>query len=55
MKLLRNPFQSSVAFHMETSHLICSANQITVFYVKRNTRLKWVKYGDLVWCFYNFN
>ena len=29
-------FQLSVAFHIETSHLICSAKQITGFYLKLN-------------------
>ena len=31
------PFQSTVEFHVEISHLICSANQITRFYMKCNT------------------
>ena len=44
--ILFNPFQPSVAFHIETSHLICCANQMTGFYMKRNTGLKWVK-GDI--------
>ena len=35
-------FQPSVAFHIETRHLICSANQITGFYMKCNTGLKGV-------------
>ena len=35
-----NLFQPSVAFHIETSHLICSATQ---HHMKYNTRLKWVK------------
>ena len=38
-----NIFQPSIAFHIETSHLICSANQMTGFYMKCNTELKWVK------------
>ena len=38
-----NPFQPSVAFHIETNHLICLGNQMTGFYVKCNTGLKWVK------------
>ena len=38
-----NPFQSNVAFHIETSHLICTTNQKTGFYLKYNTGLKWVK------------
>ena len=33
-----------VAFHIETSHLVCSTNQITGFYMKCNTRLKWGKW-----------
>ena len=37
-----NPFQASVAFHIETSHLFCRAKQITGFHVKRNTGLKWL-------------
>ena len=36
------PFQPSVAFHIETSHLFCRAKQMTGFYVKRNYGLKWV-------------
>ena len=36
-----NPFQPSVAFHIETSHFFCRAKQMTSFYVKRNTGLKW--------------
>ena len=38
-----NPYQPSVEFHTETSHLICTANQITGFYEKCNIWLKWVK------------
>ena len=38
-----NPFQPSVAFHMETSYLICTANQMTGFHMKCNTGLKLVK------------
>ena len=37
-----NPFQLSVAFHIEICHLICTANQMTGFYVKCKTVLKWV-------------
>ena len=40
-----NPFQPSVAFHIETSHLICIASKMTGFYIKCNTGLKWVKLG----------
>ena len=35
-------FQPNVAFHTETNHLLCKANQITGFYMKRKTGLKWV-------------
>ena len=34
-----NSFQSSVAFHTETSHLISNANQITGFYMRSNTEM----------------
>ena len=30
----------SVSFYIETSHLICTANQVNVFYLKCNTGLK---------------
>ena len=30
-------FQPSFAFHIETSHLICCANQMNGFYMKCNT------------------
>ena len=36
-----NPFQSSDGFHIETSHLICIANQVTGFYMKCSPELKW--------------
>ena len=36
-------FQRSVAFHKETSHLQCNANQMTGSYMKCNTGLNyWV-------------
>ena len=38
-----NPFQPNVAFYIESSHLICSPNQMTGFYKKCNAGLKWVK------------
>ena len=34
------PFQPSVLFHIETSHLFCSAKQITGVCMKRNIELK---------------
>ena len=37
-----NPFYPSVAFYNETSHMICSANQMNGFYRTCNTGLKWV-------------
>ena len=33
---LINPFQTSVAFHIETNRLICRANQMAGFYMKCN-------------------
>ena len=38
-----NPFQPSVAFHIETGHLICTENQMTGSLMNCNTGLKWVK------------
>lgn len=32
-----------VAFHIETSHFVCTTNQITGFYITSNTSLKWLK------------
>ena len=34
-----NLFQPSVAFHIETRHLFCSAKEMTSFYMKRDTGL----------------
>ena len=45
-----SPFQFSVTFHIEHSHLICSANQMTGFYMKCNAGLKRVKRK----CFFSF-
>ena len=39
---LFNPFQPSAAFLVETSHLFCSAKQVTGFCMKRNNGLKLV-------------
>ena len=33
-------FHLSIAFHIETSRLFCSAKQMTGFYMKHNTELK---------------
>ena len=41
-----NPVLPNVAFHIETSHLFCTANQMTGSYIKRNTDLKWVKFNN---------
>ena len=46
-----NQFKPSVAFYRETSHLICSANQTTGFYMKCNTvleRVKWEHISEIV-------
>ena len=42
-KIGLKPFQLRAAFHIETSHLICNAYQMTGFYMKSITGLKWVK------------
>ena len=36
------PHFSCLTFHIETIHLICSANQMNGFYTKCNNGLKWV-------------
>ena len=38
---IARPFQSRVAFLIETNHLISTANQMTSFYMKSKTSLKW--------------
>ena len=43
-----NLSQPSVAFHIETSHLIYTANQISGLCMKCNDRLKWVNLTCLV-------
>ena len=45
---IMDPFQPSVVFHIETSHLICNANQMTGFHMKCNTGLRWVNPEN--WC-----
>ena len=45
-----NAIQLSVPFHIETSHSICTANQMTVFYIKFNIRLIWIQVGRII-CF----
>ena len=47
-KKIVNPFQHSVAFYIETSHLICSVYQMTGFFMKCNTGLKWVNLVPLL-------
>ena len=41
--LFFNPLTTSVPHHIETTQLICFANQLTGFYMMRNTGLQWVK------------
>ena len=38
-----SPFESIIAFHIETSNSFCRAKQMTGFYMKRKHGLKWVK------------
>ena len=38
-----NKFQPSIAVHVETSHLICTADLMIGFYMMCSTGLKWVK------------
>ena len=42
-----NPFQPNVLFHIETSHLFCRLKQMTGFYMKRNTGLKYVNFEHI--------
>ena len=42
-EMCTNPLRPIVAFHIETNHLFCRANQLAGFYMKRNTGLKSVK------------
>ena len=39
-----NPSQPSAAFHIETTDLFYIANQMTGFYMKCNSGLKWVNW-----------
>ena len=43
-----NQFQSIVEFHIDSSHLICTANQMTGFYMKQNIGL-----NSITWCCFN--
>ena len=38
-----NPFQPTVVFQIETSHIFRSANQMTGVHMKCSTGLKWVQ------------
>ena len=38
--------QPNFAFFIETSHFMCAANQMTGFYIKCNSGLKWVNLHD---------
>ena len=42
---LIDQFQLSVAFHIETNHLLYWAKQMTGFYIKFRTPLKWINPG----------
>ena len=50
--VLFNPFQPSIAFHIETSDLLCFAKQKIGFYMKCNTDLKYFntfQYSTINW------
>ena len=42
-----DPFQPSVLFHIETSHLIFSTKQMTGFYMKYNIVLRWSRQSQV--------
>ena len=46
-----NSSQPTVAFHIETTYLTCTANQLTGFYMNCNTRMKWMNaiFVQIVW------
>ena len=44
---LIKPFQPSISFHIEISHLFCFAKQMTGFYMIPNTGLEWVNYINI--------
>ena len=46
-KLFNPLVKPSVAFEIEINHLFFSGNQMTGFYMKCNSRLKWVKIVDI--------
>ena len=43
-----NPFQPSVTYHIETSHLFCFAKQMTGFHMKCKTN-DWFPYEMQYW------
>ena len=45
---LINPFQPTVTLHIQTSHLICSVNEVTCFDMKWNIWLRQVKIFSLI-------
>ena len=47
-----NQFEPNAAFHTETSHLICSANQMTGFCMKWNTRVMELSFIVEDHCYY---
>ena len=44
-----NPFQPSVAFHIETSNFISNVSQNTGFHMKYNTGMKWFNKNMTHW------
>ena len=46
-----SPFRPRAEFHIETSHLFCSAKKMTGFYMKCNTGLNCNDTGKLHWVF----
>ena len=52
IRTIINSFQSSVLFHIETIHLVCTVNQMTRVYFICNTGLKWVKQIEICFTFY---
>ena len=44
-----NPFNDQCSHHIETSQLICRANQVTGFYMMRTLVVKWFKKIPRIW------
>ena len=53
--MFEKTLQPIVVFHIESSHLFCRVKQVTGFYIRRKTGLKWVTRQTKTYVYFSYS